>query len=77
MPAGPYTAPPDRLPAPPRDAAGQPVGAGGGGTGWRHYQRHDPACPVCGRYGCDCDEWPEMMFTDPTGSNSALGGTTP
>ena len=23
-------------------------------------------CPVCHRYGCDCGEWPEMMFTDPT-----------
>lgn len=23
-------------------------------------------CPVCLRYGCDCGEWPEMMFTDPT-----------
>ena len=23
-------------------------------------------CPVCDRYGCDCDEWHEIMFTDPT-----------
>lgn len=25
-------------------------------------------CPVCDRYGfdCDCDEWPELMYTDPT-----------
>ena len=23
-------------------------------------------CPACNRYGCDCGEWPEMMFTDPT-----------
>ena len=22
-------------------------------------------CPVCGRYDCDCDEWPELMYTDP------------
>jgi hypothetical protein len=22
-------------------------------------------CPVCNRYGCDCDEWHEIMFTDP------------
>lgn len=23
-------------------------------------------CPVCLRYGCDCGEWTELMFTDPT-----------
>ena len=23
-------------------------------------------CPVCGHFACDCGEWPEMMFTDPT-----------
>jgi hypothetical protein len=23
-------------------------------------------CPVCLRYACDCDEWHEIMFTDPT-----------
>jgi hypothetical protein len=23
-------------------------------------------CPVCGRFDCDCDEWPELMYTDPT-----------
>lgn len=23
-------------------------------------------CPVCNRYGCDCDEWHKIMFTDPT-----------
>ena len=23
-------------------------------------------CPVCNRYGCDCDEWHEVMYTDPT-----------
>ena len=23
-------------------------------------------CPVCDRYSCDCDEWHEIMFTDPT-----------
>lgn len=22
-------------------------------------------CPVCDRYGCDCDEWHELMHTDP------------
>ena len=22
-------------------------------------------CPVCGRVGCDCDEWAELMYTDP------------
>ena len=23
-------------------------------------------CPACGRFDCDCDEWPELMYTDPT-----------
>jgi hypothetical protein len=23
-------------------------------------------CPVCNRYDCDCDEWGEIMHTDPT-----------
>ena len=23
-------------------------------------------CPVCLRYACDCDEWHELMNTDPT-----------
>ncbi len=23
-------------------------------------------CPVCGRFACDCDEWHEIMHTDPT-----------
>lgn len=23
-------------------------------------------CPVCDRYACDCDEWHELMNTDPT-----------
>ena len=23
-------------------------------------------CPVCNRYSCDCGEWSELMFTDPT-----------
>ena len=22
-------------------------------------------CPVCNRYACDCDEWAELMNTDP------------
>lgn len=22
-------------------------------------------CPVCNRYACDCDEWHELMHTDP------------
>ena len=22
-------------------------------------------CPVCGRFDCDHDEWPELMHTDP------------
>ena len=22
-------------------------------------------CPVCGRVCCDCDEWPELTYTDP------------
>ena len=22
-------------------------------------------CPVCNRYGCDCEEWAELMNTDP------------
>jgi hypothetical protein len=23
-------------------------------------------CPVCNRFDCDCGEWPELMYTDPT-----------
>jgi hypothetical protein len=23
-------------------------------------------CPVCDRFDCDCQEWPEIMYTDPT-----------
>lgn len=22
-------------------------------------------CPVCGHFACDCDEWHEVMHTDP------------
>lgn len=34
-------------------------------------------CPVCNRYGCDCDEWHEIMFTDPIElSNQPQGGQT-
>jgi len=22
-------------------------------------------CPVCDKFACDCDEWHEIMFTDP------------
>jgi len=34
-------------------------------------------CPVCDRYGCDCDEWHEIMFTDPIElSNQPQGGQT-
>jgi hypothetical protein len=22
-------------------------------------------CPVCGHFACDCDEWHELMHTDP------------
>jgi hypothetical protein len=31
------------------------------------WQRGDvEPCPVCGRIACDCDEWHELMNTDPT-----------
>jgi len=34
-------------------------------------------CPVCDKFACDCDEWHEIMFTDPIElSNQPQGGQT-
>ena len=56
------------IPAP-TPAVAQPVSPLGQAlqTTCEAIARHEiEPCPVCGRYACDCDEWSELMFTDPT-----------
>lgn len=69
-----------RIPAPAATNAAQPVSQLGQTVAALAKAIADGTiqpCPVCNRYGCDCDEWHEIMFTDPIGlSNQPQGGQT-
>ena len=69
-----------RLPVPAATNAAQPVGPLGQAVAALATAIADDTiqpCPVCNRYGCDCDEWHEIMFTDPIElSNQPQGGQT-
>ena len=67
-----------RIPAPAATNAAQPVSPVGQALAALATAITDheiQPCPVCNRYGCDCDEWHEIMFTDPIElSNQPQGG---